>query len=294
MANISVGTPAQTFIVEVDYFWFGSLILIDSKANQSSVRPDIPTKNSYNSSQSSSFTAANLNFTSWLGNGYVANDILALGENLKSKVDFGLLNTAGYLFLIILWMDYFWLHRALIHLVLDEPVITIWTNNNLSGNGSSVGTLGALDSEHCESNWAFIPQLGRPWLVNATNAVYDSNSGYYKVDCDTSKAAKIVFNIGGEGNTTSSANKQLVISAANYVLYSESYDFCYLAAYFSKYTSVLEMNIQFLNNHCLAYNIKDKTIGLADSKTPITDVKKYKNESLIIIVDFLQGIFIYL
>uniref|UniRef100_A0A915DNE7 Uncharacterized protein n=1 Tax=Ditylenchus dipsaci TaxID=166011 RepID=A0A915DNE7_9BILA len=202
---------------------------------------------------------------------------------------------------------------------LDEPVITIWTNNSADGNGSSVGTLGAVDTEHCQSNWIYVPQdsnkyypysfhvssveltlngtkqqLGlnktmvvdqyvdsmylpaslKPWFVNATNAIYDSNSGYYKVDCDVSKAAKLVFNIGGKGNTTSSANKQLVISAADYVAYSESSDICYLATYFSKHLSVLEMNIQFSNNHCIAYNIKDNTIGIADSKTPITDVKQ--------------------
>uniref|UniRef100_A0A915DNE2 Peptidase A1 domain-containing protein n=1 Tax=Ditylenchus dipsaci TaxID=166011 RepID=A0A915DNE2_9BILA len=288
-------------IPSADSFWSCQIFLSERLLKISfSVSDDIPAKNTFNSSQSSTLTDLNLNFTSWYGNGFVANDILALGDTLKSKVDFGLLDSP------IGWF-------------LDEPVITIWTNNSADGNGSSVGTLGAVDTEHCQSNWIYVPQdsnkyypysfhvssveltlngtkqqLGlnktmvvdqyvdsmylpaslKPWFVNATNAIYDSNSGYYKVDCDISKAAKLVFNIGGKGNTTSSANKQLVISAADYVAYSESSDICYLATYFSKHLSVLEMNIQFSNNHCIAYNIKDNTIGIADSKTPITDVEQ--------------------
>uniref|UniRef100_A0A915DNR4 Peptidase A1 domain-containing protein n=1 Tax=Ditylenchus dipsaci TaxID=166011 RepID=A0A915DNR4_9BILA len=125
------------------------------------------------------------------------------------------------------------------------------------------------------STYMFLPASLKPWLVNATNAVYNSTNLYYTVDCDISQAAKLVFNIGGEGNTTSSANKQLVISAADYVEHETSQGFCYLAAYFSTYTHQLEMNFRFVNNHCLAFNIKDKTIGLADSNTQITDCKQF-------------------
>uniref|UniRef100_A0A915CNG3 Uncharacterized protein n=1 Tax=Ditylenchus dipsaci TaxID=166011 RepID=A0A915CNG3_9BILA len=78
----------------------------------------------------------------------------------------------------------------------------------------------------------------------------------------------------GEDDTTSSANKQLVISAADYVAYEISYDYCYLTAVFlSESMDKLDMNFQFMDNHCLAYNIKDKTIGIADSKTLINSTK---------------------
>uniref|UniRef100_A0A915DQ51 Peptidase A1 domain-containing protein n=1 Tax=Ditylenchus dipsaci TaxID=166011 RepID=A0A915DQ51_9BILA len=338
LANISVGTPAQTFAVETDFFALGSFILIDSKANLSSVDKNIPPKNTFSSSDSSTFTDLNENFTSWLGNGHVANDILALSDTLQSKVDFGVLDTLGYALASSPIDGLLGLAPSIYNSVssnlpvvlnqlagvLDEPVITIWTSNTGFGNGSSVGTLGAIDTEHCESNWIYVPQISsaydpysfhvssvemtlngnkqtlsldkkiivepystnmylpeslRPWLVNSTNAVYDSDGGYYKVDCDISKATKLVFNIGGQGNTTSSANKQLVMSVADYVAYSKSYEVCYLAAHFSDYTDQLEINVQFMDNHCLAYNMKDKTIGIADSKTAITDVKKFKNDN---------------
>uniref|UniRef100_A0A915CPT5 Peptidase A1 domain-containing protein n=1 Tax=Ditylenchus dipsaci TaxID=166011 RepID=A0A915CPT5_9BILA len=120
----------------------------------------------------------------------------------------------------------------------------------------------------------YLPNSLEPYLVNATNAVYNSNRGYYIADCDISKAAKLVLNIGGEGDTTSSATKQLVISAADYVAYERSYDYCYLTAVFlSESMDKLDMNFQFMDNHCLAYNIKDKTIGIADSKTLINSTK---------------------
>jgi len=203
---------------------------------------------------------------------------------------------------------------------LDQPVISIYSNRFLKESicleRANIVTIGALDTENCQSNWIYVPRVSNrhfsyafhlssveltvngekktvglnatmtldpfstfiylpkalePYLVNATNAVYNSTIGYKVVDCDTSKAAKLVFNVGGQGNLTTSANKQLVISAADYISYSEYYQSCYLSATFYK-TRFVEMGAQFLDNHCIGYNIKDNTVGFADSKTPISNL----------------------
>ncbi|KAI1699869.1 hypothetical protein Ddc_18375 [Ditylenchus destructor] len=45
---ITVGTPPQSFIVEVDAFFDNDLVLIGANANLSSVKEDLPKKNTYN------------------------------------------------------------------------------------------------------------------------------------------------------------------------------------------------------------------------------------------------------
>uniref|UniRef100_A0A915CNF4 Peptidase A1 domain-containing protein n=1 Tax=Ditylenchus dipsaci TaxID=166011 RepID=A0A915CNF4_9BILA len=191
-ANISVGTPAQTFLVYVDFFGYGSLILIDSKGNSntdsSESGKDSAVKNTFNTSDSSTFTDPNYNFTSWFGDGHVANDTLALSGTLKSKVEFGLLDSKEYFLSRYSYDGYLGLAPPSITQsvssdltsvldqladVLDEPVITIWTNNTRYGNGSSVVTIGAIDSEHCESNWIHTPQNSKkyyPYTFHVSSA----------------------------------------------------------------------------------------------------------------------------
>uniref|UniRef100_A0A915CND8 Peptidase A1 domain-containing protein n=1 Tax=Ditylenchus dipsaci TaxID=166011 RepID=A0A915CND8_9BILA len=121
-ANISVGTPAQTFLVYVDFFGYGSLILIDSKGNSNT-----------DSSESGKDSAVKNTFNT--------SDLTSVLDQLAD--------------------------------VLDEPVITIWTNNTRYGNGSSVVTIGAIDSEHCESNWIHTPQNSKkyyPYTFHVSSA----------------------------------------------------------------------------------------------------------------------------
>uniref|UniRef100_A0A915DQT6 Uncharacterized protein n=1 Tax=Ditylenchus dipsaci TaxID=166011 RepID=A0A915DQT6_9BILA len=132
LANISFGTPRkfpQTFIVATDFFSLGYLILIDWKADLDNVSHFLPDKNTFNSSNSSTFTGRNVNFTSDF-----APSIVRGPSNLPSVLN----QIVG---------------------VLDAPVITIWNNNTNFGNGSSAATIGAIDTEHCKSNWIFVPQV---------------------------------------------------------------------------------------------------------------------------------------
>ncbi|KAI1695345.1 eukaryotic aspartyl protease domain-containing protein [Ditylenchus destructor] len=41
---------------------------------------------------------------------------------------------------------------------LDKPIVTVWTNSSYDGEGNGLITLGALDTEHCQSNWIFMPK----------------------------------------------------------------------------------------------------------------------------------------
>jgi len=323
LGNISVGTPAQLFTIDIDLFDDGSLTLVASNASVNA--PYSLANQTFNSSLSSTYTDLNLNLTSAMGNGHIGNDILAIGNTLKTKIDFGIVDypvftdyfKAGVLGLSPL----FYIQknnstRVLDQIVdsLDQPVISIYSNGTCLERANIV-TIGALDTENCQSNWIYVPRVSNrhfsyafhlssveltvngekktvglnatmtldpfstfiylpkalePYLVNATNAVYNSTIGYKVVDCDTSKAAKLVFNVGGQGNLTTSANKQLVISAADYISYSEYYQSCYLSAYFYYNMDFVFMGMQFHDNHCIAYNIKDNTVGFADSKTPIS------------------------
>jgi len=99
-------------------------------------------------------------------------------------------------------------------------------------------------------------------LVNTTGARY--KSGYYVVDCDIlSSDTPIVLNVGKTG-----VNLSLV--PADYVRYQSNYDFCYLntyAGYSDSSTSVyFSLSQPVRNNHCVAHNIKDMTIGFSLTK----------------------------
>ncbi|KAI1700634.1 hypothetical protein DdX_16605 [Ditylenchus destructor] len=112
-------------------------------------------------------------------------------------------------------------------------------------------------------------------FTNASDAVYDSTKSLWIVDCDLTKAKNVVFNIGGTGNTTDSSTKPLKLTGADYIKYYKYYDICYLSVYGSKYYTTVELPAQFMNNHCLAYNAKEKSIGFADAKWVNKDPKTY-------------------
>jgi len=324
-ANVTVGTPPQTLYVELDLFWSSDLTVIGSNADLSSVYDDTPAKHTFNASMSSTFVNQSESFSSGsLGDGGIGKDVLGVGSLSKSVV-VDVLDEI-YWSLSIEPIDgvlgLFPSDRSnssnssvssqnlVTQLVgdLKLPVVTLWTHEATEAHGGGQLTLGALDEEHCQSNWAYGRQIGyydyamnativkgvtsRGIVVgivrnvdvhirddlseiyatgnvfnlfaNATNAVWNSTIWAYVTSCDLSQLGIVQFDIG---NRTKS---QLVtLTPVDFVQYWAEYDKCVLKIhnygyYFS--TDFLLLGRQFLNNHCISYNVKTNEVGLVGTK----------------------------
>ncbi|KAI1693781.1 eukaryotic aspartyl protease domain-containing protein [Ditylenchus destructor] len=118
------------------------------------------------------------------------------------------------------------------------------------------------------------PDLGRMYLnddffyllTNASNASWNETINEWEVDCNVTKAKNITLNIGSDGNTADGNTKQLVLTGADYIQYDSRKNTCIVYASRYKYVASVTMTNRFLNNHCIAYNAKEKTIGFADAK----------------------------
>ncbi|KAI1698348.1 eukaryotic aspartyl protease domain-containing protein [Ditylenchus destructor] len=306
--TITVGTPPQSFNVEVDAFFDNDLILIDANANLSSVKENLPKKKTYNAENSSTYVAVNGNVSTWyfhLVYGHKAQDVLNIGSLSATIKSFAVADKVPNI------LNYYPVDGILGLSPIQKSLLNV----------SSV-TLGAEDSDNCQSTWSYVPALdyfknhrpSQPFtvhvssaevtiggqlttvnsdtnvsfvpysilgvpksfkdaFVNGTGAIYNESSHVYTIDCDTAKAPLITLNIGGVGNSTDSTSQKLVLSGADYIRYwQKSEDVCYLHLFFTGNDWCF--GSQVLNNHCISFNYKERTVGFADSKTPKTDVTK--------------------
>ncbi|KAI1699868.1 eukaryotic aspartyl protease domain-containing protein [Ditylenchus destructor] len=351
---ITVGTPPQSFNVEVDAFYDNELILIGANANLSSVSKNIPKKSTYNAEYSSSYIAVTGNVSIWDLKGHKAQDVLNIGSlsaTIKSfivadKVSY-LLNhypVDGTLGLSPMKKSYDNVSVVADDLIdqLDKPIISVYVNATKFGNGTGQVTLGAEDTDNCQSTWSYVPDLtyfknhtpyNRPFTVHISsfevllngwcsmlgipcwwlgclgiptlttvnvnsnvtflpwpafdvpmsfkdafmkgiNATYNETLGVYITECDTTKAPLFKLNLGGVGNSTDNTSQKLVLSGADYIRYWKRGDLCYLGINFYRGSNHWFLGSQVLNNHCISFNYKERTVGFADSKTPKTDVTK--------------------
>ncbi|KAI1696101.1 eukaryotic aspartyl protease domain-containing protein [Ditylenchus destructor] len=303
---ITVGTPPQSFNVEVDAFFDNELILIGANADLSYVEDYIPQKNTYNARYIDSLSATIKSFAvddkvPHYFNYNPIDGVLGLSPVKKSDHNVS-----------VIWED-------LID-QLDKPLISIYTNATKYGNGTGQVTLGVEDSDNCQSTWSYVPAVtvityhSTPYrihassaevtiggqlttvnldsnvtfvpylsfdapfqaedaIVNATGAIYNESIGDYTLDCDTTKAPLITLNLGGVGNSTDSTSQKLVLSGADYIRYWKPENVCYLGINFY-FDRQFILGSQVLNNHCISFNYKERTVGFADSKTPKTDATK--------------------
>uniref|UniRef100_A0A915D326 Peptidase A1 domain-containing protein n=1 Tax=Ditylenchus dipsaci TaxID=166011 RepID=A0A915D326_9BILA len=313
LTNISIGSPPQHFLVEVDLWVDSELSVLDSNTNLSKVNSAIPLKSTYNSSASSSFFAVNGNYTNWCGDGHLATDSLMV-DNLIVNVTFGVIDDLGY------WLSYQPVDGTLglspkensnnnISLInqlvdqLDRPIFSFFSNRTASGIGNSLITLGLKTHLIAKpigalvngtkvsvpinttlailpySSYISVPSSVKALFINSSNAVHNKEKKLYEVDCDVSKAGNVTFCLGGHDNVIDSTSRSLELSGADYIRYNPRYDLCYLAVYGYKDTSssynYIEIPHQFFNNHCIAYNIINKQLGFADTIVPIIDPKNY-------------------
>ncbi|KAI1713183.1 eukaryotic aspartyl protease domain-containing protein [Ditylenchus destructor] len=320
VGNISVGTPLQNLLVDFDLFYSSDLLVLDSDARIGYWEEQPDPENSYNSSESSTYSDAGTNFTkSWIGTGHVGRDTLIIGSS-QATVSFGIIDSmryeptsAGVVGLANFNSSLGNTTKNLVSQLaneLDQPIITIAPSN--TPNVTNHLTLGGLDTVHCQSNYAFSNALSKGiyslnatsavainssgsvvqnitgtvslytgvWfrgifvsskvfelLVKATNAKWNNSFWDYVVDCDTN--AKLVLSVGGN---------QVVITPLDF-LYSYG-GHCALNAYelfymdYSDYDSdenddnseAIHIGEQFLENHCLAYNVATDEVGIASSK----------------------------
>uniref|UniRef100_A0A915CPL5 Peptidase A1 domain-containing protein n=1 Tax=Ditylenchus dipsaci TaxID=166011 RepID=A0A915CPL5_9BILA len=185
-----------------------------------------------------------------------------------------------------------WSHNRSTSQQLDKPVFSVWNKLQSDGDGKALLTLGAQDSDNCNSDWVYTPQLdyydvhldyrwfemmymphsAKKVFVNASHGKYNRTNGWHLVSCDLSKSSNVIFNIGKANETV-----ELVLTPADYIRYNGTtdYNICYLGVLSYKSSArigYVNLTPQFWRNHCLAYKIKNKSVGFASSKTPIKNI----------------------
>ncbi|KAI1714929.1 eukaryotic aspartyl protease domain-containing protein [Ditylenchus destructor] len=149
-------------------------------------------------------------------------------------------------------------------------------------------TNGTEQTFEIDLDLAIVPDIScivLPWdyakfFWNISKAVYHDHGdllGYWIVDCDTTNLGNVTFTVGGPGYDRSNNKYNLTITVDDYSKYYKDYDVCYLdlsfyPAYFTtdrdntqkKYPFILGR--QFAQNHCVAYDLENDNIGIAESK----------------------------
>ncbi|KAI1709826.1 eukaryotic aspartyl protease domain-containing protein [Ditylenchus destructor] len=180
VANISVGTPPQWLILEVDWQFSLYMELIDSKAK---FRDGESNENhlvrQFNSSASLTYSQVDGRYyDAWIdGTGHIGNDIVRVnGQDYNltfavlDSVYYPYFDNRGYGLDGVLGLSpgnrsqYATANANLTSTLnqiadqLDGPVITTWMNSSREGDDNGQITLGDLDTDHCESNWMFTPR----------------------------------------------------------------------------------------------------------------------------------------
>jgi len=114
----------------------------------------------------------------------------------------------------------------------------------------------------------FVPQNVLYLFTNASRAqhIYNETSSYYTVDCNNiHKFADVTLHIGSGRYST-----ELVLTPYDYVYRVDfgNVSRCFLAVYGYKNDTNrdIEIGAQFLNNHCMAHDVRNKLIGFADAR----------------------------
>ncbi|KAI1695657.1 eukaryotic aspartyl protease domain-containing protein [Ditylenchus destructor] len=334
IANVSIGSPAQTFAMEIDLWNIGDLCVIGSNFTISGTfyDPSRHRKQTYEQRNSSTFTGLAGSFQNhFCGSGHSGAD-LAKVDMRTANVSMGIVDKLSLYIesepidgiLGLSPTSSFLSPNNLVTQLLgnlEKPIMT-WWQNQTDYVGTAQVTLGAEDTDNCQSNYVYAPQVDvdvkfSNWKVHIASASIegkpDSEASWSKhnfvaihriyqhflshrsivrvhqckrcslrqheepLDCGLrfDKGKNVVFNIGGTGNMTDSSTKPLKLTGADYIKYYKYYDICYLSVYGSKYYTTVELPAQFMNNHCLAYNAKEKSIGFADAKWVNKDPKTY-------------------
>lgn len=166
--SITVGTPPQSFNVEVDAFYDNELLLIDAGADLSNVDTRIPAKATYNANASSTYVPVSGNISSWGMKAHKAKDVLNV-DTLSTTLKFVVADKLPY------FLNYYaidgvlgfgpskksWFNVSVVadEVVsqLDKPLVSVYVNQNSAGNGTGQVTLGAEDGDNCQSNWVYVP-----------------------------------------------------------------------------------------------------------------------------------------
>ncbi|KAI1698101.1 eukaryotic aspartyl protease domain-containing protein [Ditylenchus destructor] len=236
--NVTVGTPEQSFTVEVDAFSNNNLWLIGSNVNLKSANDNNPKKQPDNAKLIGPLSApvkfVVLDELPYALDYFPIDGVLGLSPIQKNPAN---------------------VSKVVDELVgqLDSPVISVYVNQTAAGNGTGQ-----------------IPSSDINVFVNGTGAAYNKPTGLYAIDCNRTKAPVISLNIGGEGDYTDGTSQTLDLTGDDYIRYSESFKMCYLGVRFYNGNGYWYVGSEVLNNHCISYNLKENTVGFADSKVHMT------------------------
>uniref|UniRef100_A0A915CNG2 Peptidase A1 domain-containing protein n=1 Tax=Ditylenchus dipsaci TaxID=166011 RepID=A0A915CNG2_9BILA len=233
---------------------------------------------------SSSYVKQDGNFTS-SGTGYIGSDIVNI-NGLSTNMTFGIVDKIPYQYSDVPINGSFGLHlsasknnitSAAKQIVekLDKPVITVFQNRTLAGNGHAQLTFGSEDSIYCEKNSGYVPILNTDYRnsfayqfhLSTASATVDNSE--ISVELNSTVYTDFggddiwfTLNIGEKGNT-----KELVLTGADYIEYDQAFRACYLTAQSSPDIGAhLFLGRSFLKNHCFTYNVNEKTIAFSKAK----------------------------
>jgi len=153
----------------------------------------------------------------------------------------------------------------------NKSVYQSKTSFRLSSIGANVGGCqSSLASNHSLVLYNYFYPLYVSYqalelFVQASGATFNTSTYGYELPCEqVANAYSVQFNVD--------AGQTLTITPADYIIQYNNKCSLYVSASYDehnpRYNSYdIILGQQFLNNHCLSYNIQDQTVGLATAKT---------------------------